>query len=279
MLKSLKFQVRGIVLNRESFKISFTITQTPDWICPTCQKGTLRLQKDTFIQEESKESREARKHEDFEPEWLKFLYICVFVCSEEKCAERVLSIGVGSVEYDYIESIDGYPEPVFHDVFRPTFFQPHLQFINIPKRCPTSVKHALNTSFKLFFADPSAALNSARIALEKLLTELGVQRFTMAIIKKTGKRERVSVNLHNRIEKLPKKFEPLKEPLLASKWLGNAGSHAGTEVNVDDVLDAYFLIEHVLEELYAPRRKMIHDLAKKINKAKGPIRKRKAIKL
>jgi hypothetical protein len=37
--------------------------------------------------------------------------------------------------------------------------------------------------------------------------------------------------------------------IYAIKWLGNAGSHDGDAVSMDDVMDSYELLEHILEEL------------------------------
>jgi len=60
--------------------------------------------------------------------------------------------------------------------------------------------------------------------------------------------------------------------MLAIKWLGNAGSHAEGAVTLDDVMDAYDLIDHVLQELYTQKARKAKALAKLINKKKGPKR-------
>ncbi len=39
---------------------------------------------------------------------------------------------------------------------------------------------------------------------------------------------------------------------------------------MDDVMDAYELTEHVLQEIYEPRIKKLKAIAKKVNKKKGP---------
>lgn len=86
--------------------------------------------------------------------------------------------------------------------------------------------------------------------------------------KKNGKL--IFLNLHSRINLLPEKYGELKELLLAIKWLGNAGSHADSPISIDDVMDAYQLIDHVLQELYVQKGKKAKALAKLINKKKGP---------
>jgi hypothetical protein len=63
----------------------------------------------------------------------------------------------------------------------------------------------------------------------------------------------------------------LKDLVLAIKWLGNAASHDGkSEVTVDDVMDSYELMEHILSEVYAPKLSKLKKLAKKVNRKKGP---------
>jgi hypothetical protein len=96
------------------------------------------------------------------------------------------------------------------------------------------------------------------------LTELGVKRFNT----KNGKR--IFLTLHSRISLLPAKHSELGQLFLAIKWLGNAGSHADSPINVDDVMDAYDLLDHALQELYEQKAKKVNALAKKINKKKGP---------
>lgn len=96
------------------------------------------------------------------------------------------------------------------------------------------------------------------------MTELGVKRFVV----KNGKRQ--FLNLHSRIGLLPAKHSDLRDLLFAIKWLGNAGSHADSVVTLDDVMDAYELVDHVLQELYAQRAKKAKALAKLVNKKKGP---------
>ena len=66
------------------------------------------------------------------------------------------------------------------------------------------------------------------------------------------------------------KYAHLKELLLAIKWLGNAGSHASTPLSLDDVFDAYEILEVVLNDLYENKVEFARKLAKDINKNRGP---------
>jgi len=260
-------------MDRKILKLPFTLKSVPDWTCPTCGKGMLRIKKDTFFKEEVLKSR-SHNCEAWEPEWLEYVYSCLFVCNNEQCKEVVASSGVGSVDSDMDEDEKGEMIEVYEDYFRPRFFEPHLVLMNIPEKCPEAISAPLKESFRLFFAAPSAAANNVRVAIEELLTDLKVKRFNV----KNNKRHFIS--LHQRIDLMPPKHAKLKALILAIKWLGNAGSHSHdgkNEISMDDVMDLYELMEHVLGEIYSSKTKKLEALAKKVNKKKGPGKKEKPL--
>lgn len=251
-------------MDRRALKVPFTRESTPDWSCPRCSKGLLKFVDGRFHAEERKDSREAHGHEAWDPDWIEYVYSGLLQCRNENCGEFVSNSGTGGVDIDVVVGDDGELEQVWRDFFRPKYFEPSLRIIDIPVECPDSVSAPLQESFRLFFGSPAAASNSVRIALEALLTELGVKRFN------TKNSRRILLSLHFRISLLPPKYSELRELLLAIKWLGNAGSHAESAVTIDDVMDAYELIDHVLQELYTQKAKKAKALAKLINKKKGP---------
>jgi len=114
----------------------------------------------------------------------------------------------------------------------------------------------------LFFADYGASANHIRIALERILDHLKVKKFEL----KRGKR--VFISLHKRILLLPSKYNDVSDLLFAIKWLGNTGSHSH-KITIDDVMDAYEILEVVLNEIIENKTKKIKKMAKKINKRKG----------
>jgi hypothetical protein len=247
-------------MDRALFKAYFTEKSVPDWSCPTCRKSILRIKEGTFHTKETHASGEEHDNVAWSPEWIRYTYACLFECTNDSCKEVVASCGNGNVGYDF--SFDGDGE--FVDFYQPQFFNPHLQIFDIPSNCPSAIKEELDRSFKQFFSSPDAALNSARAAIEQLVTELGVKRYQT----QNGKRR--PVNLHARINMLGTQHSQIKDMLIAIKWLGNAGSHPGAEISVDDVLDSYELIEHVLHELFGGKAKAMKALARKVNKRKGP---------
>jgi hypothetical protein len=256
--------IKEAPLDRKLLKLPFKLENSPDWICPTCGKGILRIKRDSFFQDEVSNSRDAHSHEAWEPEWIQYVYTCLLICSNERCKEVVANTGTGSVDWEIAEDENGEQEQVYVDFFLPKHFEPHLQLFKVPNKCPDTVAKPLDESFKLFFSSPSAAANNVRIAIEELLSELKIKRFTIS----NGKRR--FINLHQRIELLPPKYAQFKEMILAIKWLGNAGSHGHGEVTKDDVMDAYELTAHILEEIYESKVTKLKTLAKKVNQKKGP---------
>jgi len=232
------------------------------------REGSASHKEKYFFKEEVRKSRN-HSHEAWEPEWIEYVYSCLFVCTNDQCKEVVSCSGIGSVDAIMYEDENGELNQDYDDSFRPRFFEPHLVLIDIPEKCPKSVAAPLKESFRLFFAVPSAASNNVRIAIEKLLTELKVKRFNRV----QGKLRFIS--LHQRVDLLPPKYANLKDLILAIKWLGNAGSHGNNgkdAISMDDVMDSYELMEHILGEIYAPKTKKLVSLAKKVNKKKGPVK-------
>lgn len=257
-------------MDRKMLKLPFTLDRTPGWQCPTCGSGVLQIKKGSFHHGELCGSRGRQHLEEWDPEWTEYVYSCLLVCSNSQCQEVVSSSGVGTIDFDVYQDANGDPSQDFRDEFRPRYFEPCLLLLTIPEKCPEAVSAPLRDSFRLFFISPSAASNSVRIAIEALLTDLKVKRFS------TPKGRRRFIALHQRIELIPPKYSALKEHLLAIKWLGNAGSHDSSDskaqISADDVLDSYEFTEHVLQEIYAPKAKTLLARAKKVNKKRGPIK-------
>ncbi|MCU7933231.1 MAG: DUF4145 domain-containing protein [Candidatus Thiodiazotropha sp. (ex Codakia rugifera)] len=251
-------------MDRRIYKLPFGKDKAPDWICPTCCNGVLRIMDNTFHFEERTLSKDAHSHEAWEPEWIEYVYSCLLRCSNDACGEIVANNGIGSV--DWYSGYDNNETPVqeWDEIFSPRYFEPHLIIFKYPDETPPEIASEIDQSFSLFFSNPASASNHLRISLEHLLTFLKVKR------QGTKKGKRFFLSLHRRINLIPIKFEGLKCMLLAVKWLGNAGSHAKKEITNDDVLDAYEIMDAVLREIFDNKSKKAKALAKKINKKKGP---------
>ncbi len=80
------------------------------------------------------------------------------------------------------------------------------------------------------------------------------------------------LTLHARIERFAKKQAEVGANLLAIKWLGNSGSHS-TDLTANDMLDAFELLAHALEEIYEKKSAKLKKLTAAIIKKKGPAKK------
>lgn len=245
-------------MDRTSYHLPFSLQTIPHWPCPKCRASHLTLVPNSLIYKETLESRRAHHDENWEPDWVSYVFVCIFECASPSCREVVSCCGDGYVEGDYDE--DGH---VGNDLFRPKYFNPPLVLMDLPKNCPSEAVSHLSESFALFFADSGAALSSVRSAVEAILTNLRVKRFILV------KRKRKPLNLHRRIELLPAKYDELKDLLIAVKWLGNAGSHDGKNPATEDVRTAYDLLEQVISRIYDPNEGKLKGIAKKGEQEEG----------
>lgn len=251
-------------MDRRIFQGTFTKAKPPQWPCPECGKCILQIIDKTFSEDEGAVSSEAHSCEGWDTEWIEYRFVCLLKCTNPSCAEIVSCAGVGGVYEDYGYDFNGTPTRDYIDWFKPKYFDPCLIMMDIPPDTPDEVFEELRSSFSLFYSNPSAAANCTRMAVEALLTSLGVKRFTTA----SGQRKPIA--LHHRIESLPPKLADVRDLLRAVKWIGNHGSHSGKQVTAEALLDSYDLLEAALEGLYSNKRQQIMKVAKAVNKRKAP---------
>lgn len=252
------------MIDRKLYKGYFTQDDMSQWKCPTCGSGSLQVVKDKFI-EQFNSATEMNYHEEWfvAPEMIVNTFTTILTCSNPRCKEAVTCSGIGYVETEYIQLYNGDHDREYVDYFKPIFFYPPLHLFNIPQKTPDDVKESAKSSFSLLFNNQSAAANQIRIALECLLTHMGIKRYNNS----GGRRRRL--NLHQRIDLLPTKYQHVKDLCFAIKWLGNSGSHCGDEITMDNVFDGYDMLSFLLDEVYANRQIHAKQLAKRINAKKG----------
>ena len=254
-------------MDRAPFNLPFSETFVPSWPCPQCRTGHLSLVPKSLVKEETTES--LREHDDpaWDPDWIRYVFSCIFRCSSSSCEKVFACCGDGKVEYhEYEDETDGWVQSSI-DHFTPKYFNPPLLLMDVPTSCPRNAATHLSESFALYFSDAGAALNCNRAAVEAVLTDLGIKRYTNL----KGKRRPIS--LHQRINLLPAKYADVKDLLLAVKWLGNAGSHDGEKPSYGDVRTTYDLLEYVLAEIYESKTKKLKAIAKNVNAKKGRLKK------
>ncbi len=225
---------------------SISPEHVPEWPCPNCADGKLVLEQQSLcLRPVNKQySRDEFQKEDFEngillgilvdlgkafiQQLVKQARFNAFLRCEA-CSEVVSVCGRAEILRSQNQSLN--KESVF---MIPEFFSPPLPIFPLEKEYPKDIKRELAKSFSVFFADSSSAGNKLRTCIEILLDNQQVQK---------------SNNLHSRIQEFRKMNNDLGEMLLAIKWLGNEASHA-TELDKNDLITAYEIIEYVLEKIF-----------------------------
>lgn len=165
----------------------------------------------------------------------------------------------------------------FINTFYPRLVCPSPDLFKIAEKCPENVAAKIRKAFISSWGEHDACANQIRIALELLLTERGVPKYT------TRKGQRKLLSLHARIDRFANstsaKNRHLSDLMRAVKWLGNAGSHGFEDqaetLRQSDIFDAFDLLQYVVDELYAKSSSRLAKLAKEINRRKGPMRRRR----
>jgi uncharacterized protein DUF4145 len=235
--------------------------ELPEWNCPSCLKGKLIPDLPSFITHELAESQKDHNHPDWEPYWIREKFYGNLVCNNKACKENVTIAGQTRVQEDYRDDYERQYTPFYY----PQYFYPPLKLFEFPENLPDDLEDSLENLFKLFWIDNSACANALRTVVEEILTD---QRIAKTVTNAKNKRQRL--DLHKRIEKFRIKNPDVADYLLATKWIGNTGSHAG-ELSRDDVIAGLEVLHAALNKLYSDTDKRIHTIVRKINIKKGPI--------
>ena len=256
-----------MTFDRSGWRFHFYPGTTAQWRCGSCRKGYLVSLKDTVSEFETAASIFAAKTtQDWYPELTEGRFTNRFRCS--KCKEVVGVVGSYSVEEDHVQVSEDDYELIEIKTFRPWFFTQAPILFEIPPQTPLDVQKRVEESFSLLWCDRPACGNRIRTAVEDILTDRKITRFK----RKKGKGKKgklIRRSLHERIEEFEAKEPDLANQLMAIKWLGNAGSHPGALAD-GDLLDAYQILSHAIDQLYSPQSKQVASIAKTIVKSKKP---------
>lgn len=247
-------------MDKKILKSVFTSNSIHRYTCPYCNKGELRLE-GNFNSQETIASKAEHGKDYWEPEFVRLIFSCTLKCSS--CDELVFMVGDGFVEEEHFEHPDGGWDRGYAEYYRPSYFHPVLQLIEFPANSPEEVIAPLKTAFASYFSSPASSCNSIRTAAEEVLTTLGVPRQP-----ESGEGY---LSFGRRIQMLGEDNQSVRALFDAIRWLGNYGSHPGTQVEFEDALNALEIMELLLEEVYSDRKRKIQDLAAAINSLRGPI--------
>lgn len=245
-------------VKREQLLYAFSGTNVPAYGCPHCQAGILQLDGEF----DSQETEASKKDQDygFDPDLLVLTFAAKLRCTS--CTEVVFVTGTGGVEIEHDVDGNGDWSSEWVSYHNPRFFHPPLKLVSCPEKTPYLVKEKITAACETFFSQPDSCCNNIRAAAEEILTDLKIDLLTAS-----GGFLRFS----DRINKLPPERQEVKKLFDAIRWLGNHGSHSGSVLKRSDALDAFEIMDMLLDELYSDRRLKAHELASRINAAKGPV--------
>lgn len=206
-------------------------------------------------------SKAQHDHDAWDPDWIENRFVGMLECSAPACKELAAVSGSSGIDYVQVDW-DSYESS---NVFRVSSITPAPIPIRYPESTPDTIVAAIERAAELIWLSPQSAANQIRQAVEGLMDDAGVSATTA-----TGQR----IHLHARIEQFAVTDAENGKVLLATKWLGNSGSHPGG-MERDDVLDAFEMIEFVLEDRYGTSKAKLMAKVDAVNAAKGPAAKSK----
>jgi hypothetical protein len=238
----------------------------PVLTCPTCDVGLLTLDKNNIKYFETSESLESQSSPDFEFYWTNYRFSAILRCNNPTCKDIVATVGNGSLETDQEFDEDGIPSYSYKTFLRPKYFEPAIKIIPIKDQYPEEIKELLYESFSLFFTDYSSCANKIRKVVEKLMTLKGIKKY------RTNSRSPLPLEQRiNLFRTRYPKFSHLADQLIAIKWIGNTGSHEGITMSIDNIINAYQILQNCLDYIFIDHshQATIKKLTKSINKRKG----------
>lgn len=240
---------------------TFTSNKPPNYPCPFCHVGT--LSKKNIFHTPTKNGSLDEKFRN--PYGIESITTGVFICNSADCSERVgfIASSKRGIEYSTTDENDQYKEEILNEYF-PIYFYPNLQLFELSNDISEDLKKVINESFALYFSDLPSCANKIRIAVEILLNDLKApkKRNTNGTLRKIP-------NLHQRILHFKSKDKSVSEMCLAIKIIGNEGSHLGT-VEIMDILDAYQILDQVIELRFTKSESKALLLAKEIGNNNKP---------
>lgn len=231
---------------------TFTKNQTTSWKCPTCFQGYLESKEDLLTSFETSRSKFMQHEIGLPPEEMIIRVSGFLVCNNTKCKDKIAVIGKKRIEFETLVEKDGRPFQKYKDIYAPEYFLPEIMFFSIPEKCPNKISLQVKKAFSSYWNNIPSSANNIRKALELIMDEKDIDEGS----------------LHQRIEKFETTEPEISKSLMALKWIGNIGSHAGS-IEKTDILKSFQVLYFTLLKLYDDKEKNIKNYIEEINQNKG----------
>jgi hypothetical protein len=251
-----------MALDQSSWFATFSADSIPAFTCPYCKKGTLSLH-NKIVMEEPAYSKAAHSDENWEPDWVEERFMMMLKCSIAKCGALATVIGDTTIEQVQDDEFGW----TLESMLRPRSMFPAPHIIKFPEKMPIEVKDELELAFQIFWSDAGACATKIRTSVERLMDHFGVAKFKRVKDPKKpskgGKLKRL--DLYTRIERFIASTGAVvhKDHLHALRVVGNLGTHQNDLTRIN-LLEAFEVYEHALDELIGKKSAQIAKLAKKL---------------
>lgn len=241
------------------FELAKAIESDQPWprpLCPKCGQGHVRFSKPS----ESPTLMSDEEKEHLDPEWITGTFTIQGQCENDGCQQAVHGTGdysVGMSQKSWREEYDYYSS---YYIVR--HLHPPVMMMPVPKAATDQVRDAIVRASRVLFADPGLAATALRATVEVFLTTQGI-----ASTSTTGSFR----SAHERIQEWgdadPDRPQ-LADLFFAVKWLGNAGTHEVSDLDVTQVLEGARVLNEAFHRLFTAPGIDAH--AQTLNADKGP---------
>ena len=184
-------------------------------------------------------------------------------CYNENCKQSIHGVG----------SYTSYPDSTYSDYGEPLGMRhyyeftlgciyPPLQIIDLPDDTPEKVKESVQRASSVLFTDLNLAATALRVAIENFLTAVDI-----ASADSNGN----YLPAHRRIEAwcdadpTPERTS-ITNLFLATKWIGNEGTHENASLGIDDFLNGAKYLEEAFHRLFTSP--IIQNSASSVNQSR-----------
>ena len=218
--------------------ILYSQEQIPAFVCPTCNQGDMSPLGEPNIRQIS----DVRTGGD-----TRAILRSDLQCKNQECADAGVLVMSGEVYFD--------EECGYEMLFTPTFINPAPNFFPLDSKYPYKIRMLLEMVFSLFWVEQASCGNKLRVAVEELLTQLGIEqhRTKNGVDVLSSKGYPKPIPLQERLDKCKKlgKVEcKCIRALEAIKWLGNESSHSQDGVFQHTTYQAIMVFGAVLQQIY-----------------------------
>ena len=235
---------------------SFSNKNPLNYPCPKCNIGVLTSK--NILTEITQRGRDQVYYNIYDG--IDYIFTGLLICKNTDCNELITISGNCLKDIVYGKELpNGEMVEDRFSTYHPKYFYPNLKLFKIEEEIPQIVGEQMNLAFSHFFNDLSSCANRIRNSIELILDDL---KAPIKAKNNAGKTYYFKT-LHQRIEHYQKRNTSLAKLLLALKIIGNEGSHVG-EMEYNDILDAFEILEELLEFAYIKKRKRVALIAHEI---------------